>query len=236
MHTSQPPPPSALTPRTRTVIVRSLVAVGGALVVASAALSASGLHTLGVRAALNPALAWLVPVSTDGLICAGLLAGLYGTLSRTGTAYAWLLVIVGTGLSVAGNIAAAPPDLAARFVHAGAPVVLALVLEGVLGPVRDRAGVPARRVRRIPPAPARRVQNPAGRGTLANALAARATSAAKATPARASGGRPSGKAAAVRALLTADPTLQVRDLDKQTGIDPSDARKIRRALTQEMTV
>lgn len=225
--------PSALTPTTEAVIVRSLVAVFAVLVIASAALSSTGLHTLGVRAGVHPVFAWLVPVACDGLIAAGLLAGLYGTLSRTGTLYAWVLVVTGTAMSVAGNVAAAPDNLTARLLHAGAPVVLALSLEAVLGPIRARAGLPVRRTRKASTAPT----------VVAAAAEPTATTipnrgpAATSKPVRATPPAPRGnsKTARCRALLTADPTLTVSELVARTAIDPSDARKIRAKMLTEVT-
>ncbi|CAN7369589.1 DUF2637 domain-containing protein [Knoellia sp. LjRoot47] len=212
--------------------MRALIGVFAVLVIASAVLSSTGLHALGVRAGVDPVLAWLVPVACDGLIAAGLLAGLYGTLSRTGTGYAWALVTVGTAMSVAGNVAAAPEGITPRLVHAGAPVVLALSLEAVLGPIRARAGLPARRTRKSTPAPSSTPAAPVAASPQPVASTTTQTrKSAESRPARAG-----SKAAAVRALLAQDPTIPVPELVDRTGIDRSEARRIRTKMQMEVTV
>jgi hypothetical protein len=60
--------------------------------------------------------------------------------SRRGTrgaGYGWLLVIAGTAVSIAGNVAHAQPGLVARGIAAAIPLAVLAMLEGLKGDARE---------------------------------------------------------------------------------------------------
>jgi len=105
--------------------------------VASAVLSYAGLRDMGLAAGFSPALAVLLPVAVDGMVVAGMLGVLHATLAKSSAAYSWLLVILGLGFSVYGNVSQAE-TLSDRLAHGVAPVALALSLEALVATTRRR--------------------------------------------------------------------------------------------------
>lgn len=234
------PPPTALSPDAERWIVRSLTLVLAVIALSSAALSAIGLHTVGVDAGFQPALAWLLPVCIDGLVLAGTLSGLHGILSRTGSGYGWVLVLVGTFASVIGNVATAEGGMFAKGVHAVPPLAYALSVEAVAGPIRLHAKAAANKIttKRSPGKP------PAKASTapeLRTATTIRHTSAARPATDQPLGisvasatsiGKVSGIEQA-RILFREDITRSVDDVAQRVDVDRSAVRKALREVKAE---
>lgn len=146
---------------------------------AAATLSFVGLTNLAQETGFPSHLAWLLPVTVDGVTLVGSLI-----LFRAVTApphsplrspivrsYGWALIAAGISMSVWGNIAAVPNDPVTKIVHALPPIVFALTLEGLLILLRHPHQT-------APPTPAK-THTP---GSKTAAAPARPTSAARATP------------------------------------------------------
>ncbi|TQL58763.1 uncharacterized protein DUF2637 [Oryzihumus leptocrescens] len=224
-----------LSPRAAAGIARASTGTVVTIALAAAVLSYSGLHGLAVESGVSGTLAWLLPVCVDGLVIAASLGVLHATLTGTGAAFSWLLVGLGVAASTGGNVLVAHPSVTARLVAGAPPVILALALEQALRVLRHRAGLPARRV----------VRKTSTATTLTAALVGvSGDSAAQgpSTPARTGttsrqprAARTGSKTAAARALLAGAPDMPIADVVATTGVDPADARRIRRALLAETT-
>ncbi len=90
--------------------------------------------------------AWLLPVSVDGLVVAGSMTMLVRRRAgeRAG-ALAWAALLLGLGVSMAANVAAAvpsviDPELLSRLVTGWPPLALALSYELLMQPVKSRGG------------------------------------------------------------------------------------------------
>jgi hypothetical protein len=117
----------------------AITAASGVSVVAltAALVSFSHIRRLALEAGESQLAAWLVPVSIDGAIAAAVAVILAD--SRAGRRPAgptWLLLALGLGCSLAGNIASAEPTMTARAVAAWPPVALALGIEVPAGLAR----------------------------------------------------------------------------------------------------
>ncbi|PRX48702.1 uncharacterized protein DUF2637 [Prauserella shujinwangii] len=112
--------------------------VSGALVALVAAI-ASYTHMRELAAAHGEAwLAFLVPLSVDGLLVVASLVIVNARRSRGETPWlAWTALIVGVLVSLAANVAAAEPDLVSRLVAAWPPLAFAVSFELVLRLVRQ---------------------------------------------------------------------------------------------------
>lgn len=130
--------PAGISPRASRAIRGSAIASAVVIAICATALSYSGLHTLALRAGVEPHLAFVWPVIVDGLQLVGSLGVMYSTLSRISTRYPWFLMLLGTAISVAGNWVSAPQDLTAQVLHASAPLILALVLEELMRVARHK--------------------------------------------------------------------------------------------------
>jgi len=138
---------TGLSPRAEKGIRRlSTVAVLG-LAIAAAILSFSGLQTLALQAGFPPQIAWLFPVVIDGMVLTGSLGVVSANLVGISTWYPWTITVLGVSASIAGNVAAAPPNLSAQLVHAAAPLTFALSIEGMLRIYRASALASAERER-----------------------------------------------------------------------------------------
>lgn len=85
-------------------------------------------------------LAWLVPLSVDGLLVVASLAILRAR--RDGTpapGLAWLAVVVGVLVSLVANVASAGPDLVNKVVAAWPPLAFAIAYELVVSLIRPTA-------------------------------------------------------------------------------------------------
>ncbi len=90
--------------------------------------------------------AWLLPVSVDGLVVAGSMTMLVRRRAgeRAG-ALAWAALLLGLGVSMAGNVAAADPsvidpELLSRLVAGWPPLALALSYELLMQQIKSRGG------------------------------------------------------------------------------------------------
>jgi hypothetical protein len=114
------------------------VAIGVLIALCSYAVSATSLYALGRAAGYAPWQALAVPVVADGPA----IYGMVRIVSRSrrgarGAGYGWLLVICGTAVSVAGNVAHAQPGLVARGIAAAIPLAVLAMLEGLKGDARE---------------------------------------------------------------------------------------------------
>jgi hypothetical protein len=103
----------------------------------SAVLSYAGLRDLAVDAGFSDALSLLLPIAVDGTVLAGMLGVMHAAITKTGAIYPWSLVLLGLGVSVWGNASTAT-SLSDKFVHAIAPVAMALSLEALTASLRRR--------------------------------------------------------------------------------------------------
>lgn len=128
-----------MTPRAEKALRR--IAVFAVLVIAASAaiLSFNGLRNLALTSGIPTELAWLLPITIDGLTLVGSLGVVHAVLTGIPSWYPWMLTLTGVGVSVWGNVASAPPTLTAQIVHAIPPVVLALALEALLKVYRHQA-------------------------------------------------------------------------------------------------
>lgn len=127
-----------ISPAASRAIRGSAIASAVVIAICATALSYSGLHSLALRAGVEPHLAFVWPVIVDGLQLVGSLGVMYSTLSRISTRFPWFLMLLGTAISVAGNWMSAPKDLTAQVLHAAAPLILALVLEELMRVARHK--------------------------------------------------------------------------------------------------
>lgn len=114
------------------------VASGTTIVIAicAAVLSYSALRELAIASGINGALAYLFPLTLDGLILIGALMVLFAATRGRRSWGGVFLTGLGVVSSVAGNVAVSPNTLTARLVHAAAPVVLFLAVEAVTSLMR----------------------------------------------------------------------------------------------------
>lgn len=101
----------------------------------AATTSYSHMHALTLEAGESEMVAYVLPLSVDGLVVAAsmtilLARGKAGVLP-------WLALLLGLGASLAANVAAAEPTVVGRLVAAWPPVALALSFEMLLRQTRD---------------------------------------------------------------------------------------------------
>jgi hypothetical protein len=95
--------------------------------------------------AFSPGLRWAAPLLVDTFTVAATLVILARSRDGARAVYAWSLVVVASSVSVALNVAHAPPHLAARLVAALPPAALLAALELVMSEarrLRERADRP----------------------------------------------------------------------------------------------
>jgi hypothetical protein len=89
---------------------------------------------------------WLLPVSVDGLVVAGSMTMLVRRRAgQNAGALSWAALLLGLGVSVAANVAAADPsvidpELLSRLVAAWPPLALALSYELLMQQIKARGG------------------------------------------------------------------------------------------------
>lgn len=129
--------------------IRSIATVACILVaLSSGAMSWASLTSLALASGFPHALAWALPVSIDGMMLAGSLAVLHATLRGAGTRFPWLVVGLGAGVSVWGNVLASEGyGVAASALHGFVPLALLLSMESVLRLVRERISHEVEQVR-----------------------------------------------------------------------------------------
>lgn len=109
---------------------------------ASALLSWNGLTYLGIQAGFPVYMAWLLPVSIDGMLILGSSLILHSTLTDQKSWFGWLMTAVGVVLSIFGNIASANAhDVQSQLVHSIPPTMLFLSVEGLIRIVKHRISV-----------------------------------------------------------------------------------------------
>lgn len=109
------------------------------LAVSSGVLSYNALRELAVMAGIHPVLAFLFPITLDGLILAGSLLILYFAVRGKRSAYGLFLTALGVIASIAGNVVISPDNLTYQILHATSPVVLFLSLESLMILLRARS-------------------------------------------------------------------------------------------------
>jgi hypothetical protein len=86
--------------------------------------------------AFSPGLRWAAPLLVDTFTIAATLVILARSRDGVRAVYAWSLVVIASTVSVALNVAHAPPHLAARLVAALPPAALLAALELVMSEAR----------------------------------------------------------------------------------------------------
>ena len=84
-------------------------------------------------------LAFLFPITLDGLILAGSLLILYFAVRGKRSGYGLFLTALGVVASIAGNVVISPNDLTYQILHGTSPVVLFLALESLMILLRARS-------------------------------------------------------------------------------------------------
>lgn len=107
--------------------------------VSSAILSYAGLRHLAIMAGIADSLSFLFPIVVDGMILLGSLSVLRAALARMPTWFGWMLTILGTATSIAGNILSVEnASLVSQIIHSVPPVFLCLSLETFIQLLRHR--------------------------------------------------------------------------------------------------
>jgi hypothetical protein len=130
---------STRTLRTLTALLVAAIAVI-AFAVSFEAISA---YAIAVGAFPHP-LRWCAPLLVDTFTLAACLVILARSRDGVRAVYAWSLVVTASTVSVALNVAHAPPHTAARLVAALPPAALLAALELVMSEARRLRGAPAR--------------------------------------------------------------------------------------------
>jgi Protein of unknown function (DUF2637) len=123
------------------------VVVAAVIALCSYAVSATSLYALGCQAGYAAWQALAVPVVADGPA----IYGMVRILSRArrgakGAGYGWLLVIAGSAVSIAGNVAHAQPGLVGRGIAAAIPLAVLAMLEALKGDTQEVARLAAQAV------------------------------------------------------------------------------------------
>lgn len=216
-------PPIGLSTTAVRRVRRTTVTAVLLLALMAAVLSFDGLQALAVTAGISPALAWILPLTIDGLVVVGSLGVITATLVGTATWYFWLLTLLGVIASVIGNVAAAPPTLLAQAVHAIPPLVFALAVEGLLAVYRASAEATNTTA---PAAP-----TPAPQSVTAHTEPAPGPSPETTSTSVLSRAAPTDGATArerLRVLLAEHPDVTGREAADILGIDGSHARRLLR--------
>lgn len=109
------------------------------LAISAGVLSYNALRELAIKAGIHPMLAFLFPITLDGLILAGSLLILYFAVRGKRSGYGFFLTALGVVASIAGNVVISPDDLTYQILHATSPVVLFLALESLMILLRARS-------------------------------------------------------------------------------------------------
>src|SRR6266705_3802821 len=131
-------PASGRVSRLARVTLQLGVVVAVVIALCSYAVSATSLYALGRHAGYSWWQAAAVPVVADGPA----IYGMVRIVSRSrrgarGAGYGWLLVIAGTAVSIAGNVAHAQPRPVAWGIAAAIPLAVLAMLEGLKGDARE---------------------------------------------------------------------------------------------------
>jgi len=185
--------------------------------------------------AFPPRLGWCAPLLVDTFIAAATLVILSRSRTGLGAAYAWTLLGVATGCSVALNVAHAPHRLAARLVAALPPLAQLAAVE--LGMSEARRALPSPSTRTHRRANRASAQSSVLVGSVPpdapprNAPAVAAVTRGAAAPER-------GARALVRALVERERQTGVRltgvQVGSQVGLKPRRAQELLRDLRAEL--
>jgi hypothetical protein len=125
--------------RADTSIRRAATVVLLVVGISSAILSYAGLRHLAIMAGIADSLSFLFPIVVDGMILLGSLSVLRAALARMPTWFGWMLTILGTATSIAGNILSVEnANLVSQIIHSVPPVFLCLSLETFIQLLRHR--------------------------------------------------------------------------------------------------
>lgn len=102
-------------------------------------LSYRALYEYGLANGINPDLAWLWPLITDGFMLVISLSILRASLLQEPTLYLWILAGIAIAVSIVFNIAHAPATLAGRAVAMIAPLAMFGSFEVFIGQVKRSA-------------------------------------------------------------------------------------------------
>lgn len=109
------------------------------LAISSGVLSYNALRELAIKSGIDPMLAFLFPITLDGLILAGSLLILYFAVRGKRSGYGLFLTALGVIASIAGNVVISPDNLTYQLLHATSPIVLFLSLESLMILLRARS-------------------------------------------------------------------------------------------------
>jgi hypothetical protein len=124
--------------RIRKTAVAMIFIVG----ISAALLSWNGLTFLAITAGFPAYLAWLLPVSIDGMLVLGSASILHTTMTNQKVWFGWVMTAVGVGLSIWGNVASVGVhDLQSQLVHGIPPLLLFLSIESGVKIVSHRLSV-----------------------------------------------------------------------------------------------
>lgn len=142
METMKAPATASLTAvgnaRIRKTAVTMIFIVG----ISAALLSWNGLTFLAITAGFPAFLAWLLPVSIDGMLILGSASILHATMTNQRTWFGWLMTSVGVALSIWGNIASVGAhDVQSQLVHGIPPLMLFLSIEAGVRIISHRISV-----------------------------------------------------------------------------------------------
>jgi hypothetical protein len=125
--------------RADTAIRRAATVVLLVVGISSAILSYAGLRHLAIMAGIPDSLSFLFPIVVDGMILLGSLSVLRAALARMPTWFGWMLTILGTVTSIAGNILSVEnANLVSQVIHSVPPIFLCLSLETFIQLLRHR--------------------------------------------------------------------------------------------------
>src|SRR3990170_6152434 len=99
-------------------------------------MSYGALHSLARDSGVPSTLGWLWPLVVDGFIVVASLSVLHAVLEARPAGYPWVLLLVFSAVSVAGNVAHGPPTSVGRLVAAVPPVALVLAFDLLMRKVR----------------------------------------------------------------------------------------------------
>lgn len=109
------------------------------LALSAGILSYNSLRELAIQSGIPPMLAFLFPITLDGLILAGSLLILYFAVRGKRSGYGLFLTGLGVIASIAGNVVISPDNLTYQILHATSPIVLFLALESLMILLRERS-------------------------------------------------------------------------------------------------
>lgn len=142
METLKAPATATLTAKGNTRIRKTAVIMIFVVGTAAALLSWNGLTFLALTAGFPAYLAFLLPVSIDGMLVLGSASILHATMTHQRVWFGWVMTACGVGLSIWGNIASVGVhDIQSQVVHSIPPLMLFLSIEAGVRIVSHRISV-----------------------------------------------------------------------------------------------